>query len=65
MLTFGKPPWFDQVGREVMQAHERAAVFDQSTFGKIRASGRDAEAFLNRVCTGDMSRTAGRRPSIP
>ena len=60
VLTFGKPPWFDQVGREVMQAHERAAVFDQSTFGKIRVSGRDAEAFLNRVCTGDMSRTAGR-----
>ena len=26
-LTFGKPAWFDQVGREVRQAHERAAVF--------------------------------------
>ena len=59
-LTFGKPAWFDQVGREVQQAHERAAVFGQSTFGKIRVAGRDARAFLDRVCTGDMSRSRGR-----
>ena len=59
-LTFGRPAWFDQVGREVRQAHERAAVFDQSTFGKIRVAGRDAEAFLGRLCTNDMSRPPGR-----
>ena len=58
--TFGKPAWFEQVGREVKQAHERAAVFDQSTLGKIRVAGRDAEAFLDRVCTNDMSRPPGR-----
>ena len=60
LLTFGKPAWFDQVGREVKQAHEHAAVFDQSTFGKIRVAGRDAESFLDRVCTNDMSRAPGR-----
>ena len=60
VLTYDKPAWFDRVGREVMQAHERAAVFDQSTFGKIRVTGRDAEAFLDRVCTNDMSRAPGR-----
>ena len=59
-LTFGKPAWFDQVGREVKQTHEHAAVFDQSTFGKIRVAGRDAEAFLDRVCTSDMARPVGR-----
>ena len=59
-LTFGEPAWFDQVGREVKRAHEHVAVFDQSTFGKIRVSGRDAEAFLDRVCTNDMSRPPGR-----
>ena len=59
-LTFGKPAWFDQVGREVKQAHEHAAVFDQSSFGKIRVAGRNAEAFLDRVCTNDMTRTPGR-----
>ena len=59
-LSFGKPAWFDRVGREVKQAHEHAAVFDQSTLGKIGVAGRDAEAFLNRLCTNDMSRSPGR-----
>ena len=58
-LTFGRPAWFDQVGREVQQAHEHAAIFDQTTFGKIRVAGRDAETFLNRLCTNDMSRPPG------
>ena len=35
-------------------------MFDQSTFGKIRVTGRDAETFLDRVCTNDMSRAPGR-----
>jgi len=58
--TFGQPAWHEQVGREVMQAHEQAAVFDQSTFGKIRVEGPDAERFLNRVCANDMARAPGR-----
>jgi 4-methylaminobutanoate oxidase (formaldehyde-forming) len=59
-LTFGKPAWFDQVGREVARAHEGAAIFDQSTFGKIRVAGPDAERFLDRVCANDMTRPPGR-----
>jgi 4-methylaminobutanoate oxidase (formaldehyde-forming) len=59
-LTFGKPAWFDQVGREVAQAHQDAAIFDQSTFGKIRVAGPDAESFLDRVCANDMTRPPGR-----
>lgn len=59
-LTFGKPSWFDQVGREVHAAHHTAAIFDQSTFGKIRVRGAGAEAFLQRLCANDMSRAPGR-----
>jgi 4-methylaminobutanoate oxidase (formaldehyde-forming) len=59
-LCFGKPDWFDQVAREVDYAHREAAVFDQSSFGKIRVRGADAEAFLNRVCANDMTRAPGR-----
>ncbi len=59
-LTFAKPAWFDQVGREVRRAHEGAAVFDQSSLGKIRVTGQQAEAFLGRVCTNDMSLPPGR-----
>ena len=59
-LTFGKPDCFDQVGREVAIAHEGAALFDQSTFGKIEVTGPDAAAFLERVCANRMDRKPGR-----
>lgn len=59
-LTFSRPDWYEQVGLEVKQAHERAAIFDQSTFGKILIQGTDAERFLNRVCANNMARPAGR-----
>jgi 4-methylaminobutanoate oxidase (formaldehyde-forming) len=59
-LSFNKPAWFDQVGREVAFAHQHAAIFDQSSFGKIRVRGADAETFLNRVCSNDMTRPTGR-----
>ncbi len=58
-LTFGKPGWFDQVGQEVQQAHTGAAVFDQSSFGKIRVVGPDAERVLNRICANNMARSVG------
>ena len=58
-LTFDRPDWFDQVGAEVMAAHEGAAIFDNSPFGKIDVEGPDAEAFLLRVCSGAMARLPG------
>ena len=58
-LTFGRPEWFEQVAEEVEAAHKHAAIFDQSTFGKISVRGADAEEFLNRVCTNDMTRAPG------
>lgn len=59
-LQFGRPVWFDQIALEVQAAHTRVAVFDLSTFGKIRVAGPDAETFLQRVCANDMTRAAGR-----
>ena len=59
-LTFGRPVWFGQVGREVAQAHGHAALFDLSPFGKIDVSGPEAAAFLNRVCANQMDRPPGR-----
>jgi glycine cleavage system aminomethyltransferase T len=58
-LSFSRPDWFEQVGMEVRQAHQHAAIFDQSTFGKILVQGADAESFLNRVCANNMARPAG------
>lgn len=59
-LTMGKPDWFEQVGEEVKQAHNNAAIFDSSSFGKIEVRGADAESFLNRVCANNMCRSPGR-----
>ncbi len=58
--SFGVPCWHRAVGREVHAAHEGAAVFDQSTFGKIEVAGAGAAAFLNRVCANQMDRPVGR-----
>ncbi len=60
VLSFDKPEWFEQVGLEVHQAHHHAAIFDQSTFGKILIYGPDSESFLNRVCANDMTKTPGK-----
>ncbi|MDE0809796.1 MAG: FAD-dependent oxidoreductase [Alphaproteobacteria bacterium] len=58
-MTFSRPDWFDQVACEVRAAHQGAAIFEQSTLGKIRVEGPAAETFLDRVCANDMTRPAG------
>lgn len=58
-LTFDRPDWFENVRREVMAAHRKAAVFDGSPFGKIEVAGPDAAAFLQHVCANDMDRPPG------
>lgn len=58
-LTFSRPDWFERVGQEVRAAHEQAAIFDSSSFGKVEVSGPDAEAFLLKVCAGRMDRPPG------
>jgi len=58
-LTFERPDWFDAVKAEVMAAHEAAAIFDSSPFGKIEVQGKDAEAFLQYVCASHMDREPG------
>ncbi len=58
-LRFDRPDWFETVRSEVMAAHEAAAVFDASSFGKIEVEGPDSEAFLLKVCAGHMDRPPG------
>ncbi|MEM7544595.1 MAG: FAD-dependent oxidoreductase [Pseudomonadota bacterium] len=58
-LTFGRPGWHDAVASEVRSAHEAAALFDLSPFGKIEVEGRDAEAFMSHVCAGFVTRKPG------
>ena len=59
VLTFGRPDWFHHVSEEVMAAHEGAAIFDASCFGKIEVTGPDAERFLEYTCASNMSKPPG------
>jgi len=58
-LTFDRPDWFENVKSEVAAAHNKAAIFDVSPFGKIEVKGPDAEAFLMKTCAGHMDRKPG------
>ncbi len=58
-LTFDRPVWHSNVEQEVISAHTNAAIFDQSTFGKIEVTGKDACSFLNRLCANQMDRENG------
>lgn len=57
--TFGRPGYFNEIKAEVRAAQEGVALFDASPFGKIEVKGPDAEAFLLRVCAGQMARAPG------
>ncbi|MER9191606.1 GcvT family protein [Mesorhizobium australicum] len=59
ILRFDRPDWFENVRAEVRAAHEQAAIFDASPFGKIDVEGPDAERFLLHVCAGHMARAPG------
>ncbi|MEP2782230.1 MAG: FAD-dependent oxidoreductase [Pseudoruegeria sp.] len=52
--------WFENRAREHHAIRENVGMYDMSSFGKIRIEGRDAEAFLNYTCGGDMSVSTGK-----
>jgi 4-methylaminobutanoate oxidase (formaldehyde-forming) len=52
--------WFDNQRDEHMAVRTGVALFDMTSFGKIRVEGRDALAFLQRVCANDMDVAPGK-----
>jgi len=58
--TFGPPDWLPYVLDEQRACRERAAVFDQTSFGKFTLKGRDALAVLSRLCANDIDVAPGR-----
>ena len=51
--------WFDNNRSEHMAVREGVGLFDMSSFGKIRVEGRDACAFLQRLCGNDVDVEVG------
>lgn len=56
---WGRPPYFDRVGSEVKAAREKAALFDMTSFGKIRMRGPGALALLQMLAANDLDRPVG------
>jgi 4-methylaminobutanoate oxidase (formaldehyde-forming) len=58
--TWGRQNWFDNQRAEHMAVREAVGLFDMTSFGKIRVEGRDAQRFLNRICSAQMDVAAGK-----
>jgi glycine cleavage system T protein len=58
--SWGPQNWFDNHRAEHMAVRERVGLFDMTSFGKVRVEGRDACAFLQRLCANDLDVPPGR-----
>jgi 4-methylaminobutanoate oxidase (formaldehyde-forming) len=52
--------WFDNQREEHLAVRNGIGLFDMTSFGKIRVEGRDAPAFLQRLCANDVDVLPGR-----
>ncbi|UDL89903.1 FAD-dependent oxidoreductase [Mesorhizobium sp. PAMC28654] len=52
--------WFDNQREEHLAVRNKVGLFDMTSFGKIRVEGRDACAFLQRLCANDMDVAPGK-----
>ena len=52
--------WFENQKAEHMAVRTGVGFFDMTSFGKIRVEGRDACAFLNRICSAQVDVPVGK-----
>jgi 4-methylaminobutanoate oxidase (formaldehyde-forming) len=57
--SYGRQNWFAAVAEEHRAAREGVALFDLSSFSKLRVEGPDALATVQRVFTADLDRAPG------
>ena len=58
--SWGRTNWFENQKAEHMAVRTGVGFFDMTSFGKIRVEGRDALAFLQRMCGADLDVAPGR-----
>lgn len=58
--SFGRQAWFPNVERECIAARDAAVFVDQSCYGKLLVTGRDALRALNHVSANQIDVTVGR-----
>ena len=59
MYSCGRQNWFGAVAEEHRAAREAVALFDLSSFAKLRVEGPGALATVQRVFTADLDRPPG------
>jgi glycine/D-amino acid oxidase-like deaminating enzyme/glycine cleavage system aminomethyltransferase T len=63
--TLGRPDWMEAVLEEQRAVRTAAGLFDQTSFGKLRVTGRDALAVLERLCANRIDVPVGRAVYTP
>lgn len=63
--AFGRQNWHPYAAAEHRAARESAALFDQTSFGKLAVEGPDARALLGRLAAGDLDVPVGRTVYTP
>jgi dimethylglycine dehydrogenase len=52
--SYKRSNWFEAVREEALAVRERVGLMDLSTFSKFDVKGRDAYAFLERICANKI-----------
>ena len=58
--SWGKQNWLPWCEAEQHAARHAVAVFDETSFGKLRISGSGAESFLQWMCTNNLAVAPGK-----
>jgi glycine cleavage system aminomethyltransferase T/glycine/D-amino acid oxidase-like deaminating enzyme len=58
--SWERQSWFPYSREEHMAVREGVGLFDLSSFAKLLVQGRDAEAFLQGICSADIAVAPGR-----
>ncbi|MCG8490152.1 MAG: hypothetical protein MI743_00945, partial [Sneathiellales bacterium] len=58
--SFGRQNWFECAQEEHLAVRHDVGLFDQSSFAKYLVEGKDAEDFLNRLSTANLSVPVGK-----
>lgn len=59
-LSFGRQNWFENNREEHEAVRNAVGVIDQSSFSKYQVEGPDAESYLNRICSNNVSVAVGK-----
>ncbi|WP_417227180.1 GcvT family protein [Amphritea sp.] len=58
--SFGRQNWFENNREEHETVRNSVGVIDQSSFSKYQVEGPDAERYLNRICSNNVSVPLGK-----